>query len=133
MRDHSAGVRCVILETVVPKDADFMLEQQGNLARTIEKVAVDCAADRACANRYPDLGQRFVERLRRLDAAPVEVLITDPITPNDRTVQVSGSVLQGSVLHVSYGAEEIKYLPTLLRSLIDGDDAYLADRIQRDA
>jgi pimeloyl-ACP methyl ester carboxylesterase len=133
MRDHPEAIRSVILESVVPMDVDFMLEQQGSLARSIEKVAAGCAADRDCAARYPDLGRRFAERLRRLDEAPVEIRITDPVNLQEMTVEVNGGVLQESLLHVFYGGEEMKYLPNLIHSLIKGDDAFLADWIQRDA
>ncbi len=49
MRDHPEGLRSVILESVLPPDADFLLQQQGGLPRVIERVAADLS--RRCGLR----------------------------------------------------------------------------------
>lgn len=132
MRDHPTGLRSVILESVVPPDADFMLQQQGGLPRVIERVAADCRAEATCAGKYPDLARRFAQRVEELDRQPVAIQVMDPIALELKTIEVTGVTLQETVVHVLYGSEAIRYLPAFLNRLIEANAAELQRWIQPD-
>ena len=132
MRDHPEGLRSVILESVLPPDADFLLQQQGGLPRVIERVAADCRADAGCAAKYPDLARRFADRVESLDQRPVAVQIIDPVALKTKEIEVTGMVLQEMVVHALYGAETIHYMPAFLNRLIDADAVELRRWIQPD-
>jgi len=132
MRDHAEGLRSVILESVLPPDADFVLQQQSGLPRVIERVAVDCRADAVCAAKYTDLARRFADRLESLDRQPVTIQITDPVAMKTKEIAVTGMALQDVVAHALYGAETIRYMPAFLDRLIEADAVELQRWIQPD-
>lgn len=133
MRDHPAGLRSAVLESLVPTDADLLLQQQGGLPRVVEQVAARCNADQACAGRYPDLAGRFAERLQTLDAHPLEIEIIDPVEHKPTTIAVTGTVLQDLLLHALYGSDMLRFMPTFLNRLIVADAAELREWVQADS
>ena len=44
----------------------------------LSQISADCAADRACSRRFPDLSNALQEALVRLDEEPVTVTVADP-------------------------------------------------------
>lgn len=132
MRDHADGLRSVMLESVLPTDADLILQQQGGLQRVVEQVAADCAADPSCAGRYPDLARRFAERIESLDRQPLPISILDPVSHRQVSIPVTGVALQELLIHTLYGSDSLRFMPTFLNRLIVADAAELRDWIQSD-
>lgn len=73
MRRYPASVRTAILNSVVPLDRSSYLYTAPLLQQAIETVFVDCRADDACRDAYPEIEARFREVIERLDRAPPTV------------------------------------------------------------
>lgn len=75
---HPAGVRSVVLDSVLPVDINYDEMAAAPLRRAIDLVLDGCATEPACDLRYPDLRGVLMELLARADrdgiAAPGRVL-----------------------------------------------------------
>jgi len=125
LRDHPQSVRSMVLESVLPPDADLVLQQQTGFGEVIATIAEDCAADIACSRKYPDLEQRFKERLDSLNRVPVEIAVYDPELRQRQLYRLSGGDLVDVIFDLLYGSETLRYMPTLLDEISRGDNATL--------
>lgn len=55
MKMHPQGIRTVVLDSVYVPGGKLFEETPANLDRAVQAVMADCAAQPACAGRYPDL------------------------------------------------------------------------------
>ena len=73
MRDHPAGIRSAILDSVYPLQQDIYAEGPRNAQRAFDKLFGACAVDEACHQSFPLLEERFYEVVERLDRRPRRV------------------------------------------------------------
>ena len=125
LRDHPQRVRSMVLESVLPPDADLVLQQQTGFGEVISRISDNCAADPVCRQKYPDLEERFRERLDELNRIPVEIEIYDPKTRAREPYALSGGDLVDVIFDLLYGSESLRYMPTLLDDFSRGDAALL--------
>ncbi len=74
MKDHPAGVRSVVLDSVFPPNVDTPLEDALSTMDGLNRLFADCAQDDYCAQQYPDLEAVFLEAVAALnddDSAPI--------------------------------------------------------------
>jgi pimeloyl-ACP methyl ester carboxylesterase len=76
-RRHPERVRAVVLDGVVPFDADLTADLAESMERSIDFVISRCALDRACRARYPDTQRSIVRIARLLDSLPANVHVID--------------------------------------------------------
>lgn len=77
MRDHPAGIRSVILDSIWPPEVNQtagMLEVAQGVQQAIFRT---CAADPVCDAAYPKLEQVFVDLLAQLRKTPVTVTVSN--------------------------------------------------------
>jgi len=130
LRDHPQRVRSMVLESVLPPDADLVLQQQTGFGEVIARISEDCAADIVCSRKYPDLEQRFRERLDELNLVPVVIDIFDPEARERQLYSLSGGDVVDVIFDLLYGSEALQYMPTLLDGFSRGDSAYLQSWFQ---
>jgi pimeloyl-ACP methyl ester carboxylesterase len=70
MRDHPQGARSVILDSVVPPEADYYIEFGLNAYDTFRKLFNGCAADPQCNQQHPDLEEEFLQVVDQLNVNP---------------------------------------------------------------
>jgi pimeloyl-ACP methyl ester carboxylesterase len=92
MRDHPAGIRSVILDSVVPLEASETAAP-ARMAAAFAALFAGCAADAACAAAYPALDERFAALVARLDERPVLREVADPTTGERHRVVLSGTTV----------------------------------------
>jgi pimeloyl-ACP methyl ester carboxylesterase len=85
-----------------------------------------CAAEPACAARYPDLPGDLRALLARLDARPEKVRVRHPVTGDPIVLDFGGDSARQVLLAFLYQAETAALLPALLREATQGDLAPLA-------
>ena len=73
-RQHPAGVRTLILDSVAPPDVDLIGDAPNGYARALERVFESCAAQPTCNTAYPQLRQAFVTAVTSLEAMPASIL-----------------------------------------------------------
>ncbi|CAN5269309.1 alpha/beta fold hydrolase [soil metagenome] len=117
--DHS---RTVILDSVVPMDIPLGPRLSVDAQAALELVFARCAAEAACAERFPDLPDAFAAIRKRLEDGPVPVQLTDPATAMPRQERFGNQELALAVRLLSYTAETASYLPLLLHHAHDERD-----------
>ena len=70
-------VKSVILDGIVPFDAELTADLAQSMERSLDFVVRRCERDRDCSHRYPDTQRALVRLSRQLDSAPVPVTVTD--------------------------------------------------------
>ena len=135
MRLHPKGIRSVILDS--PVGNQFRLrgpDEWRGQNRTLEKVFAGCAADAACAAAYPNLRQRFYDRVHALRAHPVVIEL--PLAGGGTfTDTIDGDILLlDAASCAGVGPFCAPTLPEALDAVADGDIAsfFVGDPIAPD-
>ena len=76
-RRYPRRVKAVILDGVVPFDAELTADLAQSMESSLEFVVRQCEQDAQCGKRYPDTQRALVRLTRQLDQAPVPVRVTD--------------------------------------------------------
>lgn len=123
MREHPEHLRAVILDAVVPTDFNLVTEVAFVKQRIGEKYFDSCAADPRCAAAFPDLGQRFLKLLDRLDAEPaiVEVRKKDDPFGEPYRIVLDGESLEGLLYHALYMDSLQPFIPYIVDRADHGD------------
>jgi pimeloyl-ACP methyl ester carboxylesterase len=130
MRDHPAGVRSAILDSVYPPNVDGYGEQPVNAERAFELLFAGCARQPTCAAAYPSLRRDFADTVERLDRDQPRVSVA-PSGEDATEVALDGDVLIDFVFQNLYSTRAIPRLPQAIAAVADGDytalTAHLAD------
>lgn len=102
-RRYPDRVRAVVLDGVVPFDADLTADLPASMEHSLDFVVDRCQRDSECRTRYPDTQRSLVRIARRLDSLPVSVQVTDS----------AGRVLSGTFGHwdFAYAVRGMLYGP----------------------
>ncbi|MGF6228476.1 pimeloyl-ACP methyl ester carboxylesterase [Inquilinus ginsengisoli] len=111
MRDYPQGLRSVILEGVLPPEAN-VFDYAANSGQAFDALVRACEASAACNAAYPDLEQRFLALARRLDAEPLTVRITD-----DTSARIDGWMLRDMVIEMLRLPADAMFVPFLIDDL----------------
>ncbi|WP_376695942.1 alpha/beta fold hydrolase [Wenzhouxiangella sp. EGI_FJ10305] len=115
MREAPSGIRSVILDSTSPPNVRLWVESPGALARSLERVFEQCAADKACRGDYPDLEADFHTWLDRLEQDPVELEMEDTARFPEGRLVVDRSLAVGGVFRGLYNQRFPSILPLLVR------------------
>lgn len=131
MRDFPAGIRSVVLDSVVPLQANWVLEVPQNANRVFRTLFDACAQDSACNARYPGLEARFYELVERLNLEPVtvEIQVEDAGPLN---VLMHGDDVMRILFRMLYASQLIPQLPRMIDDAYQGRYEALAAAIYRD-
>lgn len=76
-RRYPHRVRSVVLDGVVPFDAELTADLASAMEHSVDFVVRRCERDPVCGTRYPDTQRALVRIARKLDTMPVNVSVTD--------------------------------------------------------
>ena len=76
MRDFPQGLRSVVIDSVVPLQADTYARTPANGAQALANVFKACAADPVCNENYPNLPQVLLELKDKFDKNPIKFEVT---------------------------------------------------------
>lgn len=129
MRGHAGDIRSVILDSVLPPDAQFYEDDAGNTDRAFQYLVRQCALNPDCHGAYPDLGARLLALVQRLNKTP---LVVSRPHPDDRgrkvVIAMNGQRLIYRLFNLLYNRADIEQVPWL----IDAYDRNLRHRIDAD-
>lgn len=111
LRDHPQGVRSVILDGVVPLEADLLGEVGLNGFRALEEVHRTCLADPDCAIQYPDPLGQLIAVVEKLNGTPAQV----------GAIQVYGNDVLSVVFQALYSPLAVAYIPLMIDTLANED------------
>lgn len=114
MRRAPAGLRAVVLDSVIPTGVDRVARTPLALQEGLQRVFAACKADQDCNTKYPNLEQTYRDTLKQLAAKPLKVNIakTDG--------EVDATTLQGMVFNSMYFPDGLTEIPALIVAARDG-------------
>lgn len=92
MDQQPAGLRSVVLDSVLDPDADMIGDRAGLGTASFANFFRSCEADWLCRIAYPDLEMAYNQAVDRLNAEPATRILPDPQTNQPVTLRVDGAV-----------------------------------------
>jgi pimeloyl-ACP methyl ester carboxylesterase len=114
LRQHGGHVRTMVLDGVAPPDMRLPLYFPRDGQRALDRLLTDCAADPACAAKYPDLARRVRALFARLDENPPTVRLVHPRTGVPEVVRVDATLVANLVFGALYSPLMSSMVPELL-------------------
>ena len=125
LRDHGEGVTAAILDSVLPPEVDFIGEAGVTFEEALKRLFADCRADYACDSTFGDLQSLLTESVRRFDAAPLPLRLTEA-KEAPRFLNLTGQDYLWIVFSAFYDWDRIERLPMLIQRTAAQDYRYLA-------
>lgn len=120
MRDYPEGVRSVILDSVLPPQVNLFSTSPDNFQRALDVFFAGCAADAGCSAAYPDLEATFYAAVDALNAEPVMLTITNPLTMAQYEARYDGTGFMALIFQLLYDTGTIPQLPALITNVSEG-------------
>ncbi|MBI2688983.1 MAG: alpha/beta fold hydrolase [Acidobacteria bacterium] len=117
-RMFPANVRAVILDGVAPTDMRLPLYMARDGQRALSLLFRDCAADKACNERFPRLQERLDALL---SAAPRKIRYTHPRTGVEKEVEVKRLTVGGLIFVTLYSPKLAALVPLLIEQAEKGN------------
>lgn len=131
MRDHGQDLRGAVLDAVVPFGEDFFGSIPVNALRSIDALDAACEVDQ-CAIDHGDFGDALAGAVGRLDASPMVITVTRPVTGEVVNWLVDGSELMNMVFTQLYSTSRLTALPRQVsRAQHGGVNEMLTNYVQR--
>ncbi len=150
MRQQPEHLRSVVLDAVVPMTYNIYTEPAFAKQRIGEKYFDACAADARCNAAFPNLGERYLAMIDRLNAAPVTVSVSPApgstlpagipqpaptgllssvgLSPAPLEVKLTGSLLE-SALYTSLYSDTYDLIPLIIDRADRGDFSFVSSLI----
>lgn len=130
LRDHPQGIRSVILDSVLPPEANFDEHATANFRRALDAVFNGCAVDTACGGTYTHLAADFAELVERADRHP---LAMPGVTGSDgRAVIVRGAQVVAALYDALHQPSAIGRIPAVIEDSLEGSTTELAGLVKAD-
>lgn len=126
VRDHPAGVRSAVLDSVVPPNLSLVDEFWPAADAGYQAIFDGCAAQPSCAAAYPDLAEEFVATVNRLTTTPVTVPVVDPVTGATVPVIIDGYKFANLLVQLGGAHEVFSEIPGIIHELANGDGSQAA-------
>jgi pimeloyl-ACP methyl ester carboxylesterase len=120
-RDHPAGVRSLVLDSVYPVDAETLVEGPGALDFAFRMMWLPCETDPGCAAEYPDMYQALERVIARLNERAVRVPFVHPDTLERYEVVLDGDRLVDTLVVGLSGHVDLPQLAAAIQGLDRGD------------
>jgi pimeloyl-ACP methyl ester carboxylesterase len=121
LRDHPAGVRSVVLDSVVPPNLKLLEEFWPAAAAGYQAIFDACAAQPSCAAAYPNVAEELVATVNRLTTTPVTVPVEDPATGATVPVVIDGYKLANLLVQMGGAHQSFSEIPAIVHDLANGD------------
>lgn len=117
MRDYPAGLRAVILDSVVPLQADFIAEKGARGYGAMQAAFAACREDSECDEAFPELEAKLIEVVETLNETPFE----------GEGYEITGDLVLNVVFNLLYSPVGIGYVPQMITTLARRDFAIFED------
>ena len=114
------AVRSIVLDGVVPPQLTLGPGIAIEAQAALDNIFARCAADDACAKRFPDLKQSFWALRTRLEEQPVAVSMPNPLTGKREDVDFGANELAGALRLLAYHTHSIAMVPLLIDEAAKG-------------
>lgn len=120
LQAHPDALRSVILDGVVPQEEPLGQSHARNLDDALGKIFAACRADEPCRRRFGDPAATLEALRTRLQRAPMQADLPDPLTQAPRRETLDEATLAGIVRLYSYEPESAALLPLLIDEAANG-------------
>ncbi|MBV8928894.1 MAG: alpha/beta fold hydrolase [Mycobacteriaceae bacterium] len=128
LRDHPDGIRSVVLDSVLPPQANPVESGWDWAAHSFTAIFDACAADSACGAAFPDVRAEFIRMVNELSANPVRVTVDAGGKPTD--VVIDGYQLaSGVVAAAAKTPGQLARIPAMIHKLAAGDPTDVAQAL----
>ena len=129
LRDHPQGIRSVLLDSVLPPEANFDESATANLWRALHVVFDNCATSSACHAAYPHLPQDFAALIEHADRAPLNTAPSIRGSDN-KPVTSSGAEVVDAIYSALHNPDQIGQIPAIIEGALAGRTDKLAALIK---
>lgn len=120
MRDYPEGVRSAILDSAYPLQEDLYGSAPANLDRALTVLFEGCRASEECEANYPALENVLMGSVSALNAEPVSLRLTNPLTGRGLEPLFDGNGLLHFLFQSLYDTDVIPSLPKIIFDIEDG-------------
>jgi pimeloyl-ACP methyl ester carboxylesterase len=113
-RRFPALVRTLIIDGVAPPEVPLGPNAALNAERTLSRLFARCAAEAACAERFPNLETQLETLDEQLAEAPVPVSVAHPVTGILTDLEVNRTHLLLTLRMLSYAPETARLIPLII-------------------
>ncbi len=139
MRQYPEDIRSVMLDSVLPPEAQFLEDDAVTTDRAFRMVFTACARQQKCRKAYGNLERRLTALVQRLNKVPISLRRPAPSGDGEIEVLVDGDLLVSRLFNLLYNRADIAAVPQLIdiydRPEMDeigkDIDSYVADFIGR--
>jgi pimeloyl-ACP methyl ester carboxylesterase len=129
-RDYQNSVRSMVLDSVLPLEANFDEASAANMIRALNVIFDQCAASPGCAHSYGDVRRKFYELVQRSDRTPLSL----PITPREaggKPPRIAGAEVAGAVYSALHDLTAIPDLPRIISEAFQEDYGRLTELVRK--
>jgi pimeloyl-ACP methyl ester carboxylesterase len=126
MRLYPADLRSVVLNSVLPLQANLFTEIPHAAGRAFDVLFQGCIADSSCNATYPHLQAVFYQLVADLNTTPITFQVTPPLTGIPVTVHFTGNDLVLWLRQTLYSTDLIPVLPGVIFQMRQHDYTQLA-------
>lgn len=116
MRDFPQGIRSVVLDSVVPPQANGFASDGRAIVHDFGVLFAGCAASHTCKHRYPSLQHVFDRTVNGLNRDPVTITVENPANGKRYRTFFNGEALVGVIFESLYDTTLIPSLPKAISS-----------------
>jgi len=121
MRDHPEGIRSVAINSVLPLEKSFFVEESTTMVNAVMRLLDACADDDACNSAYPDLQEVLFEVIEQLNAEPIPITVTNPLDGQSYDAFLTGDGVLLNLVIFLYATQIIPVLPQAIYDVHNGD------------
>lgn len=134
---HKAKLRSVILDGVARPDIDFNLAGGHSMSYALRNLFHACAQDLRCSQAYPNLEQKFLAVVDRLDRQPVPLTLTTPLSKQAVVTRLDGNAFVAALVPLMarpYSGNTARgtSIPRLIQAASQGNFDWAADSLAGD-
>jgi pimeloyl-ACP methyl ester carboxylesterase len=130
LRDHPEGIRAVILDSVLPPEANWDEEASANILRVLDQVLALAREDAELRERCGDLKARFLTLLAAANRQPLRVRVDHPLNHVPLEVRLDAAGIMNAVYAALETAGGIRRLPLVLDEACRGNAQALAPALE---
>jgi pimeloyl-ACP methyl ester carboxylesterase len=130
LRRHPAGVRSVMLDSVLPPEVNFDEVSATNLLRSLNAVFDGCAVDRDCGAAFPGLRPQFAGLVARADRAPLSLPLVVDEAAGGKPVEVRGEQVVDAIYAALHNPQAIPDIPRIIDNAASGRYTELSVLVQ---
>ena len=126
LRDYPEGIRSVILDSVLPLEANCDQETPANILEVLERIFVLCREDDNLCARFPDLRERFYKLLAESNLRPIEITLKNPVNGNTFLHRIDGAGIMNCIYAGLENTSVIPDIPLIIDAVCRGEINHLA-------